>query len=83
MIYILALLKYNLLMDKNWISLVERYDSLINTKWIDESDGVEYIFDGLLHASDDYYYMMRNIATGKTLWISCCGVLESCLKKKT
>lgn len=57
----------------NWPKLVEEYEPLIGNKYIDEENN-EYIFIGLLHGDDDYYYVMWR--KEKVRLLSCVGILE-------
>lgn len=59
--------------DDNWKELVKDYESLIGNKYLDE-EGKEYIFIGLLHGQDDFYYVMWSERTVRLL--TCVGVPE-------
>lgn len=60
------------MIDKNWESLVEEHDDLID--WVfEDDDGVEWEFFGLVHASDDYYYGFWNVKDRKLFLYSCVG----------
>lgn len=59
----------------NWRKLVAEYENLFNTKYKDKKGDV-YVFFGLVHASDDYYYGMSNIETKKVILLSCVGDIE-------
>ena len=58
--------------DENWANLIKEYDSLIGNTYI--NDGKEYIFLGLLHGQDDYYFVMWRERTVRLL--TCVGVPE-------
>jgi hypothetical protein len=57
----------------NWTRLVEKYDSLIDSIYIGD-DGLEYVFVGLLHGSDDYYFVMWH--DGVVRFLTCVGTPE-------
>ena len=59
--------------DDNWTKLVEEYDPLIGNKYLDD-EGNEYIFIGLLHGQDDFYFVMWREKTVQLL--TCVGVPE-------
>ena len=59
--------------DDNWAKLVEEYDPLIGDKYLDEK-GNEYIFIGLLHGQDDFYFVMWREGTVRLL--TCVGIPE-------
>jgi len=57
----------------NWESLVEQYDDLIGNEYVDEN-GEEYVFIGLLHAQEDFYFFLGN--KDKNKFLSCVADLE-------
>jgi len=63
------------MIDDNWKSLVEKYGELIGRQYLDKHN-VVHTFNGLLHAEDDYYYVMYNHETQKDTYCSCVGRLE-------
>jgi hypothetical protein len=56
----------------NWTRLIKEHDSAIGNTYIDEG-GKEYIFIGLLHGQDDYYYVMWS--EGNVRLLTCVGEL--------
>lgn len=60
----------------NWRKIVGEYQHLFDRKYKNE-DGKVFIFYGILHGSDDYYYLMWNTEE-KNMWLlSCVGHIES------
>ena len=59
----------------NWRSIVAESEPLLDKKFRDR-DGKEYLFYGVVHGSDDYYYGMLSIGDGKSLLLSCVGSIE-------
>lgn len=58
----------------NWTSIVKKYEPKIGFKYKDNK-GTEYIFFGLVHADDDYYYGLLS-TEGRLVLSSCVGGLE-------
>lgn len=56
--------------DDNWIKLINEYDGLIGSVFIDKESGIEYTFFGLVHGVFDYYYGLYSDANGLVL-LSC------------
>lgn len=63
----------------NWRLLVNEYEHLIGRKYKAVRDGKEdeYVFFGLIHASDDYYFGMCKISDNTTIMLSCVGCPET------
>lgn len=59
----------------NWRKIVKEAEHLLGAKYKDR-EGTECIFYGIVHGSDDYYYGMWEIATGKSHLLSCVGSIE-------
>jgi len=57
----------------NWTKLVEEYGPLIGKKFLDVEDN-EYIFIGLLHGQDDFYFVMWR--AGAVRLLTCVGIPE-------
>lgn len=57
----------------NWREIVREYRHLYDKKFV--RDGKEYVFAGVVDASDDYYYLMVG-TDGKIILGSCVGALE-------
>lgn len=62
-------------MNDNWKLILEEYQELISKKFINEL-GIVYIFFGLVHGDDDYYYGLWDWQARNLLLISCVGSLE-------
>lgn len=48
----------------------------IGSKYID-SKGDKFLFYGVVHADDDYYYGMMDLVTKETILLTCVGSLET------
>jgi hypothetical protein len=59
----------------NWQRIVKKSGPLLDETYKD-SLGVEYIFCGVMHGSDDYYYSMWPKAGGHMQLLSCVGSIE-------
>lgn len=59
----------------NWISLIEEYFVHFGETFIYKSDNLEYIFEGIMWAEDDFYYVMTNKLNQATFH-SCVGRLS-------
>ena len=57
----------------NWRAIVKDKEDLFDKRYLDEN-GEEYMFTGIVHASDDYYYLMMNRYGARLL--SCVGSIE-------
>jgi hypothetical protein len=53
----------------------KKYEPLFDKKYLDR-DGEECIFVGVTWGSDDFYYSMWNVKTGKSSLLSCVGSIE-------
>lgn len=60
----------------NWRTIVGEVEHLIGKRFYSDIYKKEYIFFGIVHGSDDYYYGMRD-ADGKMDLLSCVGNFES------
>ena len=61
----------------NWQSIVKENQDNLDKIYIDE-DGKEFIFFGIVHGSDDYYYGLHERGTiGKLRLVSCVMNIES------
>lgn len=60
----------------NWIQLIEQYDHLIDYIFVDDK-GQDWKFCGIMHGSDDYYYVMKKHGTPNHYFFSCVGDLIS------
>ena len=61
----------------NWRLIIKKYEQLINRKYIEDRTGNEFIFFGLVHGGDDYYYGMWPIGSYKPQLLSCVGNIEA------
>lgn len=59
----------------SWESLLERYEHLIGSEYKDKK-GKTWIFEGLLHGDDDYYFVMRLVGSDICRFSSCVGSIE-------
>ena len=57
----------------NWRTIIHESEPLFNKIYIDEK-GKEYHFSGVMHADDDYYYVLWS--PKKTMFLSCVGSIE-------
>lgn len=58
----------------NWRQIIAESETVLDKIYTDES-GAAYRFIGVMHGSDDYYYMMVSMA-GEYQLLSCVGNLE-------
>ena len=58
----------------NWRLIVAECEHLLDQRFVDER-GDEFIFYGIVHGSDDYYYGMAGVSGHRLL--SCVGSLET------
>jgi len=59
----------------NWRAIVKEYEPLINRKFKNGFDGKTYIFFGIVHGDDDYYYGMCD-EDNKMFLSTCVGSME-------
>ena len=59
----------------NWRSIIHESEPFFGKTYIDEK-GKSFVFAGVMHSDDDYYYVMWN--KKKTVFLSCVGSIESC-----
>ena len=64
-----------LMSDGNWQLIIEETKDLIGNLFTDRSGGV-HRFMGVLHAEDDFYYLMYSMS-GHPRLLSCVGDLDS------
>lgn len=66
-------------MTDTWAQLVAEYEPLIDRTFRADKGDRPYVFFGLVHASDDYYFGMLAIDDGprQLRLLSCVGDLES------
>ncbi len=57
----------------SWRNILKKCEHLIDKRFKDDK-GNEYIFFGVVHGSDDYYYGMCSM--NKTTLLSCVGSIE-------
>jgi len=70
--------------EPNWNILVEEYEKHLDALYEcadtpfyeEEGAGEVYRFVGLIHGSDDFYYGMVNVKTGRLMMCSCVGSIE-------
>ena len=60
--------------DENWKKIVTEYEEFIGRQY--KNDGHIYIFFGLVHAEDDYYYGMMKLDDNTLRLLSCVGDIE-------
>ncbi|MDO8415213.1 MAG: hypothetical protein Q7S87_03255 [Agitococcus sp.] len=58
----------------NWQLIIKEAAPLMDNQFVQESTGNIYTFWGVLHGSDDYYYVMSR--DGKVQLLSCVGSIE-------
>lgn len=63
-------------MPDNWKILISECKGLYD-KTFTYSDGGKYVFFGLVHTDEDYYYGMRNKQTMEVKLLSCVGNFET------
>lgn len=59
----------------NWRAIISAAQPLLDKRFKD-GKGNEYIFYGVVHGSDDFYYGMIPVCDGKPILLSCVGSLE-------
>ena len=60
----------------NWRSIIKEYQDLYDRKFVEERSGLIYTFCGIVHASDDYYYLMWREKDMRL--VTCVGSLTQC-----
>jgi hypothetical protein len=60
----------------NWRLIVGECRTLLDRKYRETRTGDEFLFFGVVHGSDDYYYGMWNRDRGMVL-LSCVGSIEA------
>lgn len=58
-----------------WISLLDKYEHLIGSKYKDKKNKT-WIFMGLLHGEDDFYFVLNLVGSDICRLASCVGSLE-------
>ena len=59
----------------NWREIIKDTQHLIDSSYKNR-EGEECIFYGVVWGSDDFYYGMWNVKTGKSSLLSCVGSIE-------
>lgn len=59
----------------NWRNIVAECAPLLDKIFRDEK-GREFVFFGVVHSSEDYYYGMYSRSEGKLCLLSCVGSIE-------
>jgi len=59
----------------NWRKIVAESEPFLNKNFIDRK-GNEFIFFGVVHGNDDYYYGMWPVGDYKPVLLSCVGSIE-------
>ncbi len=59
----------------NWRLIVAETETLLDKLFVDDK-GVVYVFFGIVHGSDDYYYGMCTTPGGVVTLLSCVGSIE-------
>jgi len=62
--------------EENWKLLLSKYEHLIGRKYRWSQNDETYIFQGLMHGVDDYYYNMTTANDGIMMSLSCVANLE-------
>ena len=57
----------------NWRTIIHESEPLFNKIYVD-TKGKKYHFSGVMHAEDDYYYVLWS--PKKTMFLSCVGSIE-------
>ena len=60
----------------NWRLIIKESEPTLGKRYKDKINGEEYIFFGVVHSADDYYYGMWNIKTEKNVLLSCVSSIE-------
>lgn len=60
----------------NWRAIISESKDLIDRQYKDEK-GEVYLFFGVTHGSDDYYYSLFGVDNKKLILLSCVGNIES------
>jgi hypothetical protein len=58
----------------NWQRIIKEATPLLDKQFVQNSTGDIFTFCGVLHSSDDYYYVMSH--RGKFNFLSCVGTIE-------
>lgn len=59
----------------NWRNIINETQDLFDRKYLNRQ-GKECVFVGVVWGSDDFYYGMWEIETGKCALLSCVGSIE-------
>ena len=59
----------------NWRLIIKEHEPLFNCRYKHRSSGRIYTFVGVVHAEDDYYYLLWN--ANDTQLLSCVGSIEN------
>lgn len=60
----------------NWRKIIEDYEPLFGNLYYNKHKKEIYIFIGIMHSRDDYYYCMENIDTHQLKRLSCVGRIK-------
>jgi len=60
----------------NWRNIVKDTEQYLDQVYHNERDNKDYVFFGIVHGKDDYYYGMCELGNGKTVLLSCVGSME-------
>jgi len=72
----LRLLEKTYVLDSNWKLILDECREHFGRTFINDKNE-ECIFDGVICAADDYYYVLFNNVTRKYDWLSCVGNLDA------
>lgn len=59
----------------NWRAIIKESEPLFNKKFVDDKGDV-FVFFGVVHADDDYYYGMYDRRKHTLRLLSCVGSIE-------
>jgi hypothetical protein len=58
----------------NWRNIVKEHEALFDRKYREVRTGNIYVFTGIVHSEDDYYYLLQK--PGECRRLSCVGSIE-------
>lgn len=67
------LMKLKCICKGNWRTIIHNSEPLFGKKYMDK-DGNKFVFYGVMHDEDDYYYVLWN--QEKSIFLSCVGSIE-------
>jgi len=59
----------------NWRDIIKESEPLMGKVFLDEA-GKRWIFQGVLWAEDDFYYLFSTDMCGKHKYVTCCVTFE-------